>query len=120
MWQRLDDEHGKRVEAEPLGHGTVLAGVDDPRDGTPVTMQRWRHTDGRLAVHVSDADPELLELSAGRDIIAEYDLPGVLTVPNPVDPLDGARPVRYVAANFEPPADSGSEPDCWALLYGWS
>lgn len=130
MWQQLDDERWRRVPVG-IGRGVTLVRPgsedDDPDspDGVDVTMQRWRHADGRLAMHVSDADPELLVLDGqpfpddGRRklILREYDLPGRRTDPDAADPLTGGRERRVVAA---PVPDDDSEEARWALLRGWS
>lgn len=118
MWRRLADERFDRVEAneERPGFGTTVRVTD----GGSLTMQRWVHADGRYAVHVSDADPELLVLdAAGPDddgtVLREYDLKGQGVEPDSADPLKGAREVRAVVAPR--PEDDA---DAWGILRGWS
>lgn len=123
MWHGLEDERFVRREIDPLRlTGTVL---DTPTDGDEkvLSMRRWVHDDGRYAVHVPDADPELLVLDADGVVIREYDLPGEGKGPGLADPLRGARMVRAVAATAAEDAPTpalGDGEARWALLRGWS
>ena len=132
MWQQLEAERWRRewVDEGRLS-GTVLFPDGDPEGGgatdatdatddnsVPVTLRRWEHSDGRCAVHVSDADPELLVLDRATGLLTEYDLPGTRTAPDASDPLKGGRPVRTVRAVRA--EDDARHVDPWVLLRGWS
>ena len=121
VWRKLEDEQYDRVEANEgrPGFGTTVR----PGSGGAATMQRWVHADGRYAVHVSDADPEVLVLDADGVVIREYDLPGRAREPDAADPLKGAREVRAVGATVaeDAPTPAAEDADArWALLRGWS
>lgn len=119
-WTKLDDQYftreGEGGDVTRFRHFNPA----EPGDGKALTFQRWKHTDGRYAAHVSDADPELLVLdAAGPDddgtVLREYDLQGKGVDPDGVDPLKGAREVRAVVAPR--PED---DDDAWGILRGWS
>jgi hypothetical protein len=123
MWYKISDERLVRKGLQPFRPATD---ADEADDDTPVlTVRRWVNEDGRFAIHVPGANPELMVLDADGVVLREYDLPGTGTEPNPTDPLRGATEVRAVAATAAddietPTADPAGDDARWALLRGWA
>lgn len=123
MWHKLTDERFDR-RTEP-GHATLLHVPEDAAK-PDVIIQRWKHEDGRRAVHVTGngpLQPELLVLDADGVVLREYDLPGQRATPDPADPMKGAKLVRAVGATAADDIDTPGPDDddaAWALLRGWS
>lgn len=124
MWRKIEDQRFVRKEVDaPRAAGTVFTlvkgnGANSGGKGVPLAMRRWVHEDGRYAVHVPDADPEVLVLDAKGEVIREYNLPGKGTEPDATDPLKGAREVRAVCTPGV--VDGGGDEGRWELLRGWS
>lgn len=124
-WTRLDDEWYIREEHQ-VGALPAVRIVPAPpdHDGPVLILQRWKHTDGRRATHLTGADPELLVLDADGVVLHEYNLPGQGVAPDGTDPLKGGKLVRSVGATAADDIDTpapGADGDeaAWALLRGW-